>query len=87
VARPRRTHESNHVFRLPGGTEDNDLWVLKTEDVDGNPCIRSVWEPNDEERAALARGDNIYLVTWGNGTPPLAMGVTDVPLGKAPDSG
>jgi hypothetical protein len=73
------------VFRLSGGTEDNDLWVERTEDAEGNPCLCSVWVPTMEERLALAdEANNVYLITWGTGTPPLAMGVTNVPLGKKP---
>lgn len=81
----RRTIFSNAVYRLLGGTEDNDLWVRRTEHaIDGAPVIESVWEPTDEERAAIADGSNLYLLVWGDGHPPVAIGVTDVPLGKAP---
>lgn len=81
--RPRRTHHTNQVFRLEGGNEDNDLWVELSVSDDG-PCLRSVWEPTDDERRRIAAGENVYLVTWGRGTPPVAMGVTDEPLGAAP---
>jgi hypothetical protein len=79
---PRRTPNSNCVFRLPGGTEDNDLWVEQTTSEQG-PCIRSVWQLSDEERARVAAGENVYLVVWGTGTPPVALGVTDDPLGRS----
>lgn len=80
--KPRRTHESNKVYRLQGGTEDNDLWV--TEAVqEGTPIIVSVWEPTLEERQAIADGENIELAVWG-GQPPVALGTTPVELGKAP---
>lgn len=82
--KPRRTHHSNQVFRLTGGTEDNDLWVERTTS-EGGPCLRSVWEPTDDERQRIAGGENLYLVVWGVGTPPVALGVTDEPLGKAPE--
>lgn len=81
--KPRRTHHSNGVFRLSGGTEDNDLWVEKT-DSDNGACIRSVWEPTAEERGRIAAGENVYMVVWGDWHPPVAMGVTDDPLGAAP---
>lgn len=81
--KPRRTHHSNQVFRLPGGTEDNDLWVERTTS-EADPCLRSVWEPTDDERRRIAAGENVYLVVWGTGTPPVAMGVTDDPLGAPP---
>lgn len=79
--RPRRTPYSNQVFRLAGGTEDNDLWVERTTSA-GEPIIRSVWELDADERRKVAEGHNIYLIVWGNGTPPVALGVTDDELGR-----
>jgi hypothetical protein len=80
--KPRRTPNSTSVHKLEGGTEDNDLWAEGGIDVDGNAVIRSVWEPSQKEREQLAAGANVYLVVWGTATPPVAMGVTDEPLGK-----
>lgn len=82
--KPRRTHESNKVFVLPGGNEDNDLWVTLAADEDENTVICSTWEPTNEERAAIADGANIELVIWGSGQPPVAMRTSTVALGKAP---
>lgn len=82
--RARRTHNSTRVFRLPGGTEDNDLWVYDIADENGNHVIASVWEPTRDERDAILRGENIRLLVWGDGIPPFAMDTTDEPLGKAP---
>lgn len=82
--KPRRTPNSNSVFHLQGGTEDNDLWVERTEDSEGEPVLRSVWKLTDEERARVAAGENIYLVVWGTGTPPVNLGVTDEPIGAGP---
>lgn len=79
--KPRRTHLSNQVFRLPGGTEDNDLWVYLDQHTDGSPLIRSCWVPTDEEREAIVAGANIELIVWGAGHPPVAMGVVRYPLG------
>lgn len=79
----RRTHESNDVFKLEGGTEDNDLWVERREGQWG-PEVASVWVPSDDERAAIARGDNIELVILGRGIPPLMMHPTNVRIGKPP---
>lgn len=76
----RRTPSSNQVFRLEGGTEDNDLWV-EVAVSDQGPCLRSVWELTPKEREQVAAGANVYLLTWGAGTPPVALGVTDEPLG------
>lgn len=85
--KPRRTVVSNRVFRLPGGTEDNDLWVYADIDTRGEPVIRSTWVPTEDERKAIAEGQNIELVVWGAGHPPVNMQLTDVPLGKPPGGG
>lgn len=80
----RRTHNSTRVFRLPGGNEDNDLWVCDLVDSRGNHIIGSVWEPTKKEREAIANGENIRLLVWGSGIPPMAIDTTDEELGKAP---
>lgn len=79
--RPRRTPTTDRVFRLLGGTEDNDLWV-RTGSTDGQPWLESVWDFTDEERAQIAAGGNIVLRSWGSGTPPVAMYVTDEQPGR-----
>lgn len=71
--RPRRVPTSNQVFRLPGGTEDNDLWVERTLGSDDEPLILSVWELDDDDRAAIAAGGTIELRVWGTGHPPVAI--------------
>lgn len=83
--KPRRTHRSTNVFVLEGGNEDNDLWVMETFDSEQpqTPVTLSVWEPTDAERARIAAGENIELAVWG-GQPPVALQVTDAPLGKKP---
>lgn len=83
--RPRRTPSANKVFRLPGGTEDNDLWVTVDEDGDGEVVIGSTWELDDDERKAIADGANIRLLVWGQGHPPVAVFTTTEPLGKGSD--
>jgi hypothetical protein len=84
--KPKRTHYSNGVFDLVGGNEDNALWVQRDIDHTGHPIIRSCWVPTDEERATIAAGANVELITWGTGTPPVAMGVVTYPLGKPPEA-
>lgn len=79
--KPRRTPSSNTVFSLPGGTEDNDLWVRR-DVLAGEPVICSVWVPTDEERAAIAGGANIELIVWGEGTPPVALRTTPEQPGR-----
>jgi hypothetical protein len=83
--KPRRTHSSDQVFRLAGGTEDNDLWVtLYPADEDSGPAIGSTWEPTDEERAAIAAGANIELVIWGTAQPPVALRLSPYERGRPP---
>lgn len=74
--RPRRTHETNKVFLLPGGNEDNDLWV-KTGSTDGEPWIESFWELDEQDKELIATGSAIVLRTWGTGHPPVALYVGD----------
>lgn len=81
---PRRTHESNRVYSLPGGNEDNDLWLVEDTDADGNPTRRSTWEPTAVERQQIFDGANIELCTWGRGVPPVSLALTTVPLGAPP---
>jgi hypothetical protein len=83
--KPRRTPSSNKVYRLEGGTEDNDLWVRIDRHADtGHVVVCSTWELSDEERAAIAAGENVELIIWGLGVPPVALRTTAEPLGKGP---
>ena len=85
MALPRRTPTSNTTLALVDGNEDNDLWLERKHDHNQQDYMHSVWQLNDEERAAIAAGANIYLNVWGTGHPPVAIGVTDEPIGKAGD--
>jgi hypothetical protein len=78
--KPRRTVRSTTVFRLAGGTEDNDLWVEPRVDESERPVLSSTWEPSPQERVAIAGGQNVELLVWGAGTPPVAVSVTDVEI-------
>lgn len=82
VVKPRRTPSSNHVFEMPGGTEDQSLWCRLDTSVKGTPTIASVWYLTALERKAIAAGANIELVVWGGGHPPVALRTTTEPLGK-----
>jgi hypothetical protein len=82
--RARRTHLSTHVFTLQEGNEDNDLWGYFVPDEE-NPnlgILCTVWVPTDEERARIAGGENIRLALWSRRPYPMAMDVTDEPIGK-----
>jgi hypothetical protein len=61
-------------LRLVGGNEDNDLWV-RMGSTDGEPWIESVWELDEDERAAIAAGGTIELRLYGTGTPPVSLAV------------
>lgn len=80
----RRTHFTTRVFVLPGGTEDNDLWVYDIADSQGHRVIASVWEPTPEERERIASGWNVRLLVWTDRMPPVAVDTTDEKLGKPP---
>lgn len=82
--RARRTHASTTILTLPGGNEDNDLYCEHLLSAEGSPIIASVWEPTPEERTRLAAGQNVRLLVWGTRHPPVAIQVTDVPIGRAP---
>jgi hypothetical protein len=73
--RQKRTPTTNHVFELPGGNEDNSLFVEIHVDEAGNPVITSVWDLDDDERALIAQGGTIELHVWGTGTPPVAVSI------------
>jgi len=85
--RPRRTHLSNCVFELPGGTEDNDLWTRITTDERDQTVICSTFTLTDEQRQRVAAGENIELLVWGGRQPPVALRLDDTPLGKRPTDG
>lgn len=82
--KPRRTHTSTNVYRLPGGTEDNDLWVTTYAPDEGGPAIGSTWQPTDEERAQIANGANVELLVFGTVQPPVAVRVSTYTLGAPP---
>lgn len=75
--RPRRTVDTDVVFQLPGGNEDNDLWVKRGSTADGHAWLESYWELTDQERELIATGSAIVLRTFGAGSPPLALYVGD----------
>lgn len=86
--KPRRFWEANQVFRLSGGTEDNDLWVeqfvAEDEVIGQHPALRCVYEFTEQERQQIARGANVSLTILAVQQPPVMMAVTDEHLGKPP---
>lgn len=76
--KPTRTPLTNCVFKLPGGTDENDLPVQVAVDTEQRPVICSVWAPTEEERQAIARGVNIELCIWGDKQPPVSLALEEV---------
>jgi hypothetical protein len=70
--RPRKTENSNMVYSLPGGNEDNDMHCQRLKPG----SILSVWDFTDEERKLIAEGYNVELVIYTEPIPPVSMAVT-----------
>lgn len=84
--KPRRTPKTTTCLELPGGNEDNYLWMFPTVDVNDKPLMVTFWEPNAKERAAIARGEKITLICWGKRHPPIAMTVESLLYGDKTSS-
>lgn len=69
---PIQTADTNTVFTLPGGTEENNLPLNKTI-RDGYNVNISTWQPSDDERAILADGGNVELMVYGIAHPPVSI--------------
>jgi uncharacterized protein (UPF0303 family) len=70
--RPCRTPETLVVFHLPGGTEENDLWVRRGQQ-NGLTFVESVWALEDNERAAIAAGATVELRVYAQVTPAVSL--------------
>jgi hypothetical protein len=75
--KPIPTPETNVVYKLPGGTEENNLPTFQGLNDHGEKVIRSTWELDAEERKAIAQGGTIELCVWGEGTPPVSLAVIE----------
>lgn len=76
----KRTQFTDKVLKLPGGTEDNDLWyyAMQAAEAQGvSVVICTVWVPTQAERERIAKGENIRLIVWGVRHPPVSMDLTD----------
>ena len=65
---------SNFTF-LGNGEDVADLRVVR--DVDAG-TITSAWLPTPAEVAAIQRGEPVYLTIFGDGHPPVYVGVKGV---------
>ena len=79
--RPIRTPDTDLVFKLRGGTEENDLPAerVETPEGPGAAAVVTVWDLDSEERAAVAAGAMIRLTIFDGLIPPVALGVEDRP--------
>lgn len=71
--KPRRTPQSNTVYRLKGGNEDNDLWTEVGMGPGDQPVTISEWEFSPAEREAIAVGGRVQLVIHSHILPPVSM--------------
>lgn len=75
--KPINTINTNITFKLPGGTEENDLPAYRIKDTEGDEVLCSVWEPTPEERERIANGENLRLIMWAQRPLPVSIDVTD----------
>lgn len=71
--KPVRTEYTNAIFKLPGGTDENDLPVEKNVDEQGRHVIVSTWELSEGELEDVIATGKIQLVVWGEGHPPIKL--------------
>lgn len=74
------------IFRLVGGTDENNLHVERALDSGQQPVLVSTWELSDEERDLLASGSRIQLVVWGLTHPPVALRVEEPMVDQVAES-
>lgn len=74
--RPVRTKHSN--LRIVGGPVGSDVGDLHAEAFPAGQWVRSVWQPNAEERQAIAAGANLalFVAAPSMAFPPVAIEIT-----------
>lgn len=65
-----RTPHSTNIYALPGGNEDNYLYVQESGGE-----IRSDWELTDAERILLVGGGRVALTIIGALVPPVILSI------------
>lgn len=90
--KPIETQKCNLVYKLPGGTEDNDLPCERVvfDGPDGTKFtgIRSYWElqPQDVEIVQEAGGQCYFVLTiYSEPIPPVALSVEPIPADAETD--
>lgn len=71
--KPVTTPETNALYHLVGGTEENDLPVEKGNGPDEGPYTISEWVLTPPEREAIACGGRIQLMMRTHAVPPTAI--------------
>ena len=61
------------VMQPPPGMDNCE----SAEVLIGNGLVRMPWRPDEIEVAQLAHGGTIWLTIWGEGMPPVALGVDE----------
>lgn len=73
IVTARTAGDDGIVFTGPPGVGDLHGYRV----TDGERLgVRTIWEPTDEERRALAGGRNLALTFWGR-MPPTAVDLAD----------
>lgn len=72
--KPVKVPITNAVFKLSGGTEENDLPINKTT-LNGQEVLRSFWKLEPYELEAIKQGAMIELTVWGTQHPPVSLGI------------
>lgn len=55
------------------------LPICEEKDNEGNPLMRTAWEPTPEEMIKIAMGAKIEILIMGTQHPPISVLVGDVP--------
>ena len=79
--RPTQHPTNNDVLRAPPGVpheECQPLAITRIGYTDGALAVRSYWQPNQQEREALAAGALVCFECWGTTHPPVALSVDGV---------
>jgi hypothetical protein len=75
--KPVRTAFTNMLFKLEGGTDENDLPAEKTHDADEKDVLVTTWEVTPQEAQEIVKGKRIELVVWGEEHPPVALRIEE----------
>lgn len=71
--RPVKTPQTNTVYKLPSGTEENDLWVEAGMGPGDQPVTISEWEFSPVEREAIAVGGRVQLIIHSHIVPAVSL--------------